>query len=89
MSGAVLIGKSLEGWLVPLGGIAGVASAVLGASSLSGKADGEPGWRSLAVNLGLWIAAAVFGAAVVMGSSIAFDQIIFGEPITAIAAVYL
>ncbi len=81
MSGALLIGKSLEGWLVPLGGIAGVASAVLGASSLSGRADGAPGWRSLAVNLGLWIAAAIFGAAVVMGSSIAFDQIIFGKPL--------
>ena len=81
MSGALLIGKSLEGWLVPLGGIAGVASAVLGASSLSGRADGAPGWRSVAVNLGLWIAAAIFGAAVVMGSSIAFDQIIFGKPL--------
>ena len=81
MSGAVLIGKSLEGWLVPLGGVAGLASAVLGASSLSGRADPAPGWRSFAVNIGLWIAAAIFGAAVLMGSSIAFDQIIFGKPL--------
>ena len=66
---------------MPLGGVAGVASAVLGASSLSGRADGAPGWRSVAVTLGLWIAAAIFGAAVVMGSSIAFDQIIFGKPL--------
>ena len=80
-AGASLIGGDLQNWLAPLGGVSGALAALLGKSSATPSRGRPTGWQGMAVNLGLSVAAAVFGAVIVIASSILIDQIVFGEPL--------
>jgi hypothetical protein len=78
-AGASLVGGDLNHWLAPLGGISGALAALLGRSSTTAAQGRQSGWRAMVVNVGLSVAGAVFGAVVVVASSILIDHIVFGD----------
>jgi len=80
-AGANLVSSNLQGWLAPLGGISGLLAALLGKRSTTPRRGLATGWQAMAANIALSVAGAVFGAVVVIGSSILIDQIVFGKPL--------
>jgi len=81
-AGVGLIGEDLQGWLAPLGGVSGALAALLGKSSLTSPArDRKENWQATLINIALGIAGAVFGAVIVISSSILIDNIVFGQPL--------
>ncbi|HEX3860215.1 MAG TPA: patatin-like phospholipase family protein [Stellaceae bacterium] len=80
-AGVSLVGEDLQGWLAPLGGISGLLAAFLGKSSLTAPHERNPGWQATLTNIALSVACAVFGAVLIISSSILIDHIVFGEPL--------
>jgi len=80
-AGIGLIGQDLQGWLAPIGGVSGILAALLGKSSESGAKRPANDWPTTLRELGLAAAGIVFGAVVVVASSILIDWIIFGQPL--------
>ena len=80
-AGVSLVGGNLQNWLAPLGGISGALAAFLGKSSATPSRGRPAGWIATAVNAALSVAGAVFGAVVVIASSILIDQLVFGQPL--------
>jgi hypothetical protein len=75
------IGTRIEAWLAPLGGIGGVVTAWLGSSAKSGGqgAKAKEGASKLPTNLILTVAAALFGAALIVFLSGGLDEVLFGD----------
>ncbi len=80
-AGANVLGDDLQGWLAPLGGISGLLAALLGKSSATSVRERKPGWLASLTNAALWVAGGVFGAVIVISSSILIDHIVFGMPL--------
>ena len=79
-------GLYLKPLTASLGAISGVASVLLGKSGLTPATtdDGRPGIMALLLNFVLAVAGPVFVAALVVGLSVALDQILFGNSLVSI-----
>jgi len=77
------LGLHLGPYISALGGLSGVTTALVGKSSKTSATseDGDPGWTAFALNLLVSISGPVFAAALIVGISIAQDQLMFGEPL--------
>jgi Patatin-like phospholipase len=78
-AGASLVSSNLQAWLAPLGGVSGALAALLGKSSTTPRRGRATGWQATVANIALGVAGAVFGAVMIIGSSILIDQVVFGK----------
>jgi hypothetical protein len=68
-------------YIAALGGMSGVATALIGKSGKTSATtdDNDPSWTGYFLNLLVSIAGPVFVAALIVGISIALDQLMFGD----------
>jgi len=68
-------------YIASLGGVSGVATALIGKSGKTSATtdDNDPSWTGFILNLLLSIAGPVFVAALIVGISIALDELMFGD----------
>jgi Patatin-like phospholipase len=68
-------------YIASLGGVSGIATALIGKSGKTSATadDNDPSWTGFICNLLLSIAGPVFVAALIVGISIACDELMFGD----------
>jgi hypothetical protein len=86
MASLVLLGSSLlaathlgdySKWLAPLGGLSGIASALLGSSATTPGRAPALDWKPYLKNVALALAGPVFAAIAIIYISVSFDSIVF------------